>query len=83
MQAEADRILADKADAKRTATENAAVSPTPFTWPNLDKTEPASIPDFGKLLVWAFIAGFAEPFVPDTLQRLIGKTQALNEARRT
>lgn len=29
--------------------------------------------DFAKLLIWAFIAGFAEQFVPDNLTRLVGQ----------
>ena len=33
-------------------------------------TGPATGTDFGKLLVWAFLAGFAERLVPDLLDRL-------------
>ena len=39
-------------------------------------TGPASGMDFGKLLVWSFVAGFAERFVPDTLDRLVQRSQA-------
>lgn len=35
--------------------------------------------DFGKLLVWCFIAGFAERFIPDTLDRLLQKSQAAEQ----
>ncbi|MDQ6942583.1 MAG: hypothetical protein M3169_08740 [Candidatus Eremiobacteraeota bacterium] len=38
----------------------------------LDAGLPASIADWGKLMVWSFIAGFAERFVPGVLDRLSG-----------
>jgi hypothetical protein len=37
------------------------------------KTAPASGAQFAILLVWSFIAGFAERFVPDTIDRLVNK----------
>jgi uncharacterized integral membrane protein len=38
--------------------------------------KPANMADWGKLLVWSFIAGFAERFVPDTLDRLMARNEA-------
>jgi hypothetical protein len=56
-----------------------AASPgTPATGGPLDITQflvqaaPTGVEDWGRLLVWAFIAGFAERFVPDVLTRLTG-----------
>jgi len=37
--------------------------------------------DYGKALVWSFIAGFSERFVPDLLQSLVAKEQAKKEGR--
>jgi hypothetical protein len=37
------------------------------------KTGPESGVSFAMLLVWSFIAGFAERFVPDTIDRLINQ----------
>src|SRR5258708_29013933 len=44
---------------------------SPMTWFFLRLISPDKTSDFAKLLVWAFIAGFAEQFVPDTLDRLL------------
>lgn len=39
----------------------------------LREANPASRTDFAKLLVWSFISGFAERFIPDTLSRFIAR----------
>jgi hypothetical protein len=36
----------------------------------IKESGPRGLSDYGKLLVWSFIAGFAERFVPDVLTRL-------------
>jgi hypothetical protein len=40
----------------------------------LVNSTPSAMEDWGKLLVWAFVAGFAERFVPDVLTRLTGQS---------
>ena len=43
-------------------------------------TGPSTGADYAKLLVWSFIAGFAERFVPDTLSRFIEKKETDSKA---
>ncbi len=39
----------------------------------IGESDPVDAASYGKLLVWAFIAGFAERFVPDVLTRIAGQ----------
>ena len=39
------------------------------------KARPASGSDYAKLVVWSFLAGFAERFVPDTLSRFVSRRE--------
>jgi hypothetical protein len=48
--------------------------PATFVW-FLQNTEPEKGSDYAKLLIWSFIAGFAERFVPDTLSRFIARRE--------
>lgn len=43
----------------------------------LKETGPKDGVSFALLLIWSFIAGFAERLVPDTLNRLVAKTEAI------
>jgi len=36
---------------------------------------PKDAPDYGKVLIWSFVAGFSERMVPDMLQSLVAKSQ--------
>ena len=42
---------------------------------------PVEPSDYGKALVWAFIAGFSERFVPDLLQSLVKKEETKRKAK--
>ena len=51
--------------------------PTPVSFLQfLDVAEPNSATDYAKLLVWSFIAGFAERFIPDTLSRIVARKES-------
>jgi len=39
------------------------------------QARPASGSDYAKLVVWSFLAGFAERFVPDTLSRFVSRRE--------
>lgn len=43
----------------------------------LKKTGPVDGTSYALLIVWSFLAGFAERLVPDTLNRLVAKNQAI------
>jgi hypothetical protein len=49
----------------------ASASPTSTMTGYLRQMEPTTPADLAKLLIWGFIAGFAERLIPDTLNRLI------------
>lgn len=44
----------------------------------IQESVPANGMAFAKLMIWSFIAGFAERFVPDTLSRFVEKQQITN-----
>jgi len=68
------------------ATPAAAPTPTPNETQRvgvlqvkdfLKETGPKDGVSFALLMIWSFIAGFAERLVPDTLNRLVAKTEAI------
>src|ERR1051325_8820710 len=78
------------ATATQTAAANPSASPTPTPTPSetptarvlqvkdfLKETGPKDGVSFALLMIWSFIAGFAERLVPDTLNRLVAKTEAI------
>jgi len=46
----------------------------------LQETGPADGISYSLLIIWSFLAGFAERLVPDTLNRLVAKNQAIQGA---
>ena len=78
--------------ATSTTSTSTDASPTPTATPTPNETErkgvlqikdflketgPKDGVSFALLLIWSFIAGFAERLVPDTLNRLVAKTEAI------
>lgn len=69
------------------ALERATPTPTPLTETEkmgilqigdfLKETGPKDGISFALLIIWSFIAGFAERLVPDTLNRLVAKNEAI------
>ncbi len=46
----------------------------------IEHGNPLSFTDYAKLIVWSFLAGFAERLVPDTLSRLVSKKEGEKKA---
>jgi hypothetical protein len=78
--------------ATTTSTTNPDASTTPSATPTpnetqrqgvlqikdfLKETGPKDGVSFALLLIWSFLAGFLERLVPDTLNRLVAKTEAI------
>jgi hypothetical protein len=47
----------------------------------LTNTIPETNSDYAKLLIWSFIVGFAERFVPDTLSQFVKRSQTESGAK--
>jgi hypothetical protein len=57
------------------STASPATTISEFLW----KIQPLTVEAWAKLLVWSFVAGFAERFVPDTLDHLIARSQEISK----
>ena len=90
--AETAAAVAPIAAASTTTGDATPAAPTPTATPTpnetqrtgvlqikdfLKETGPKDGVSFALLLIWSFIAGFAERLVPDTLNRLVAKTEAI------
>jgi len=47
-----------------------------IVFPHFTDATPRTTPDYARLLIWAFMAGFAEQLVPDVLNRLTARNTA-------
>lgn len=68
----------------KSPTSSPSVSPTPEPAPQvlriktfLLETGPVDGVSYALLIIWSFLAGFAERLVPDTLNRLVAKNEAI------
>lgn len=68
---------ANTAPPSTTPPESAATTATdPYKLP-FSGTAPVDAKSYALLIIWSFIAGFAERLVPDTLNRLVSKNQSI------
>jgi hypothetical protein len=44
------------------------------------ETSPGSASDYSQLMIWSFLAGFAERLVPDTLSRVVASKETETRA---
>ena len=87
-----ETVGSEKTQPAATAAAATTTAPTPVATPTpnetqkvgvlqvkdfLKETGPKDGVSFALLLIWSFIAGFAERLVPDTLNRLVAKTEAI------
>ncbi len=63
--------------ASPSASASASASPSISFNNFLEETYPENGVSYALLIVWSFIAGFAERLVPDTLNRLVTKNQSI------
>jgi hypothetical protein len=73
--AKSAETAAEAAPAQQTAAERTSPG-LPFA-----QTYPTDMKAYALLVIWCFIAGFAERLVPDTLNRLVTKNQAIQGTR--